>query len=84
MKIRVSKQKTNASNKTIEFYFNKKDKSEKVEDDKENVLERKEESEEDRDLILEELEDKEGGGSDTEEITEDDCEQMTKVSFEEF
>uniref|UniRef100_A0A2H1W4V9 SFRICE_001346 n=1 Tax=Spodoptera frugiperda TaxID=7108 RepID=A0A2H1W4V9_SPOFR len=79
MKIRVSKQKTNASNKTIEFYFNKKDKSEKVEDDKENVLEGKEESEEDRDLILEELEDKEDGGSDTEEVTEDDREQMTKI-----
>ncbi|XP_022825597.1 ATP-dependent DNA helicase DDX11 [Spodoptera litura] len=79
MKVRVSKQKTNSANKTIEFYFNKKDKSEKVENDKENLLEGKEESEEDRDLILEEIEDKEDEGSDAEEVIENDKEQMTKI-----
>ncbi|KAH9635492.1 hypothetical protein HF086_015492 [Spodoptera exigua] len=79
MKVRVAKQKTNSANKTIEFYFNKKDKNEKVIEDKENVIEAKEESEEDRDLILEEIEEKEDGDSDAEEVTEEDREQMTKI-----
>uniref|UniRef100_A0A2A4IVS0 DNA 5'-3' helicase n=1 Tax=Heliothis virescens TaxID=7102 RepID=A0A2A4IVS0_HELVI len=78
LKIRVSKQKTNSANKTIEFYFNKKDRHEKGDNDKENVVEEKEDLEEDRDLILEECEDKDGGDSDGEEIVEDDDE-VTKI-----
>uniref|UniRef100_A0A2A4J8Q3 DNA 5'-3' helicase n=1 Tax=Heliothis virescens TaxID=7102 RepID=A0A2A4J8Q3_HELVI len=78
LKIRVSKQKNNSANKTIEFYFNKKDKHEKGDNDKENVVEEKEDLEEDRDLILEECEDKDNGDSDGEEIVEDDNE-VTKI-----
>nr|XP_049694720.1 ATP-dependent DNA helicase DDX11 isoform X1 [Helicoverpa armigera] len=78
IKIRVAKQKTNSANKTIEFYFNKKDKKEKGDNDKENVVEEKEDTEEDRDLILEECEDKEDGDSEGEEIVEDD-DDVTKI-----
>ncbi|XP_047022259.1 ATP-dependent DNA helicase DDX11 isoform X1 [Helicoverpa zea] len=78
IKIRVAKQKANSANKTIEFYFNKKDKREKGDNDKENVVEEKEDTEEDRDLILEECEDKEDGDSEGEEIVEDH-DDVTKI-----
>ncbi|PZC75978.1 hypothetical protein B5X24_HaOG205271 [Helicoverpa armigera] len=78
IKIRVAKQKTNSANKNIEFYFNKKDKREKGDNDKENVVEEKEDTEEDRDLILEECEDKEDEDSEGEEIVEDD-DDVTKI-----
>ncbi|XP_063893350.1 ATP-dependent DNA helicase DDX11 [Helicoverpa armigera] len=78
IKIRVAKQKTNSANKTIEFYFNKKDKREKCDNYKENVVEEKEDTEEDRDLLLEECEDNEDGDSEGEEIVEDD-DDVTKI-----
>lgn len=81
MKVRVLKQKTNSANKTIQFYFNNKDKSEKVEDEKGNVLEEKADMEEDRDLILEECEEKEDGDSEGEENVEDGDDQTSKVSI---
>ncbi|XP_075971830.1 ATP-dependent DNA helicase DDX11 [Anticarsia gemmatalis] len=71
MKARVSKHKSNANNKTMEFYYQKKGKSEKVGEDKENVTQDIE-SEEDRDLILEECEETED--NDEEEETVDDKE----------
>lgn len=77
MKVRVSKLKSNTANKTIEFYFHKKDKNNKV-DDKENVLEERAESEGDRDLILEEFEDKDCD-SDGEETVEEAEDVITKV-----
>lgn len=77
MKVRVSKLKSNTANKTIEFYFHKKDKNNKV-DDKENVLEERAESEGDRDLILEEFEDKDGD-SEGEETVEEAEDVITKV-----
>ncbi|KAJ8733182.1 hypothetical protein PYW08_001480 [Mythimna loreyi] len=78
MKVRVTKLKSNPANKTIQFYFNKKDKSENAEVDKENVLEEKADVEEDRDLILEECEEKDEGDSDEEEILKED-DQITKI-----
>ncbi|KAJ2951990.1 hypothetical protein O0L34_g4253 [Tuta absoluta] len=82
IKSRVAKQKSDVTNKTLQFYFQNGDKSKKQgsdeifeKDNKEN-----EEIEEDKDLILEEYEDKEPNvGSDGEEVIEDEQENVTKI-----
>lgn len=72
MKIRVKKQKSNITNKTLDMYF--KDKGKKAVENKENLLETDgSKIEEDGDLILDELEEKEDCQSD-EEIIENEIE----------
>lgn len=77
MRNRVSKYKSNANNKTLEFYKPKNRK----EDTKDNILEegKSPEAEGDKDLLLEEFEEKTDCDSD-DEISEENKDERIKVS----
>lgn len=76
MRNRVSKYKSNANNKTLEFYKPKNRK----EDTKDNILEegKSPEAEGDKDLLLEEFEEKTDCDSD-DEISEENKDERIKV-----